>query len=162
MNPSLRHLLPAIVSRVRERGSFVSKTKLLKLLYLFDVEWYRKHRETYTGFNWIFHLLGPWASEYDKVLDTFYANEFLERQNHRDSYGTEFITTHEQIVLHRLFNTRDDELILDGVLRTWAKVPTPEILDHVYFRTEPMENSKRGEKLDFSTSSQRALLIAAS
>lgn len=150
MNPKLRDLLPAIVSRVIERGSFVSKTKLLKLLYLFDIEWYRTHRETYTGFQWIFHLLGPWTQEYDPMLETFFANEFLEKQKSRDSYGTEFITTREQVYLHRLFDSRSDERILEDVLRTWAKVPTPEILDHVYFRTEPMEKAKRGERLDFS------------
>jgi hypothetical protein len=155
MNESLRQLLPAIVSYVTERGSSVSKTKLLKLLYLFDVEWYRVHRTTYTGFNWIFHLLGPWTSEYDPMLDTFYANEFLEKHNSRDSYGTEFITTQEQIVLYRLFNTREDELLLESVLRTWAKVPTPEILDYVYFWTEPMEAARRGERLDFSKVAER-------
>jgi hypothetical protein len=116
MNSKLRDLLPAIVSRVIERGSFVSKTKLLKLLYLFDLEWYRVHRETYTGFDWIFHLLGPWTREYDNVLDTFYANEFLRKRSGNDSYDTEFIVTDEQIQLHRLFDSRDDERILEDLI----------------------------------------------
>ena len=36
------------------------------------------------------------------------------------------------------------------VLDTWAERTTGEILDHVYFRTEPMEEAIRNEKLDFS------------
>ncbi len=41
MNQALVKLIPAIISAVVERGGYVTKTKLLKLLYLFDVEYYR-------------------------------------------------------------------------------------------------------------------------
>lgn len=154
MNPRLKELLPAIVSRVIERGSFVSKTKLLKLLYLFDVEWYRSNRSTYTGFDWIFYKLGPWTREYDPLLDAFFANAYLEKQKGRDAYDTEFITTKDKIYLNRLFDTREQERVLEDLVRTWATVPTPQILDHAYFRTEPMRNAIRGERLDFSTVSE--------
>ena len=41
-------------------GSYFTKTKLLKLLYLFDVEYYRIHRIIFfTGFSWKFYHLGP-------------------------------------------------------------------------------------------------------
>jgi hypothetical protein len=161
MNSSLRQLIPAIVSYVTDRDKFVSKTKLLKLLYLFDIEWYRIHRETYTGFDWMFHLLGPWTKEYDPLLENYYANEILNKRSSRDMYGTEFITTKEQIYIHRLFDDRGDERIFEDLLRTWAKVPTPEILSHVYFRTEPMEKAKRGERLDFSmVPEQRPILYS--
>jgi hypothetical protein len=42
INP-LTELITAIVSYVTERGGYITKTKLLKLLYLFDVEFYRAH-----------------------------------------------------------------------------------------------------------------------
>jgi hypothetical protein len=58
-------LFAAIVSFVQERGSYVTKTKLLKLLYLFDVEYFRAHRKIFTGLKWKFFHLGPWAAEYD-------------------------------------------------------------------------------------------------
>jgi hypothetical protein len=35
-------------------------------------------------------------------------------------------------------------------LNTWGDRSTGEILDYVYFRTEPMENGIRNEPLDFS------------
>jgi len=47
----------------------VTKTKLLKLLYLFDVEYYRVHRQTFTGFGWKFLSSWPWAAEFDPALD---------------------------------------------------------------------------------------------
>ena len=39
------NLIPAIVTWIAEHDSYATKTKLLRLLYLFDVEYYRKcHR----------------------------------------------------------------------------------------------------------------------
>ncbi len=148
MNPKLKELVIAIVSRVTESGVKVSKTKLLKLLYLFDIEWYRTHQDTFTGFNWKFYLLGPWTDEYDPVLDKYEGNG-LEREKTKDTYGTEFIKTDETVRLRDLFSTRDEEIILEDMIRTWAKVPTEEILDHIYFRTEPMDEAVRDERLDF-------------
>lgn len=152
---NLRHLLPAIVSRVVDRGSFVTKTKLLKILYLFDVEWYRTHRETYTGFDWKFYLLGPWTPEYDPLLDKYFANEFLDKETGRDAYDAEFITTKETVRLDTLFDSREDERILEDTIQAWATAPTAEILEHAYFRTEPMEQAARDTKLDFSNVSEQ-------
>lgn len=149
MNPKLKELVIAIVSRATESGGSVSKTKLLKLLYLFDIEWYRTHQATFTGFDWKFYHLGPWTDEYDPTLNKYEGNG-IERKKTTDTYGTEFIKTDETVRLRDLFTTRDEEIILEDMIRTWAKVPTEEILDHIYFRTEPMQEAVRNEKLDFS------------
>lgn len=159
MNSNLTRLIPAVVSFVTERGSYVTKTKLLKLLYLFDIEWYRVHQETYTGFGWMFHLLGPWTPEYDPALTILFANENIQGRRGGDSFDTEFITTQEEVYLNRIFDDAKDGLIFEKVLSTWGNKATPEILDHVYFRTEPMRNGTRGEKLDFSTVSDRPPML---
>jgi hypothetical protein len=57
------NLIQAIVTWIAEHDGYATKTKLLKLLYLFDVEYYRQHRYTFTGFGWKFFHLGPWAAE---------------------------------------------------------------------------------------------------
>lgn len=155
MNSNLTKLIPAVVSAVNERQSYVTKTKLLKLLYLFDVEWYRTHQETYTGFDWMFHLLGPWTSEYDPTLEILVANENVKKRSGGDAFDTEFFTTDEQVFLNRIFEDAKDSLIFEKVMSTWGNKTTPEILDYVYFRTEPMRSAKRGEKLNFSSISER-------
>jgi hypothetical protein len=45
------NLIPAILTYVRDKEGFATKTKLLKLLYLLDLEAYRETRQTLTGFN---------------------------------------------------------------------------------------------------------------
>lgn len=151
MNSELSKLIPAIVSYVNDRDSYVSKTKLLKLLYLFDVEYYRMHRSTYTGFNWKYYHLGPWTAEYDGVLDSLLANQILTiRRSSDPGYDTEFYSSPEYIDISRLFSGYKDESILKNILYTWGEKSTPEILDYVYFRTEPMQHGERNEPLDFS------------
>lgn len=157
MNPNLDKLIPAIVSLVNERESYVSKTKLLKLLYLFDVEWYRIHRETYTGFDWVFLHLGPWTSEYDPLLERLAANLVINiRKSGNPSFDTEFIKTRESVDLGKLFTSYKEEFILKNVLSTWGEKSTAQILDYVYFWTEPMKDAERYQPIDFSTVSEES------
>jgi len=65
---SLSDLISAVATFVRDSGGAPSKTKILKLLYLLDIESYRKTGATLTGFEWKFYKYGPWAESYDDAL----------------------------------------------------------------------------------------------
>jgi hypothetical protein len=147
----VKELVAAIVSYVADHGSYVTKTKLLKLLYLFDVEFYRAHRRTFTGFQWRYFHLGPWTREFDPLLDQLVTQgTLLEFTSERSEFDTKFLRSSEPLDLRKFFNTYSDEAILKTVLDTWGQSTTGEILDYVYFRTEPMEYGVRNENLDFS------------
>lgn len=155
MSLQLRQLIPAMVSYVNDHGGYVTKTKLLKLIYLFDVEYYRANRRTFTGFTWKFFHLGPWAREFDPVLDELVgAGVLLESQSTRPEYDTKFLRSDSPYDFSSLFASFRDESALRTVLSTWAESSTGEILDYVYFRTEPMEHGIRNEPLDFSVISE--------
>ena len=147
---SAEKLMVAIVTWVVEQGSYVTKTKLLKLLYLFDVEYYRLHRQTFTGFGWKFFHLGPWAAEFDPALDELVMKGALEQQRSNKEFETFFYRSANRIDPGELFSALKDEFILRGVLRLWGARSTGEILDYVYFQTEPMEAGIRNAPLDFS------------
>ena len=68
MNPS-DLILAVLAELMRLSTGAPSKTKLLKLLYLIDVEAVRRTGSTYTRWDWVFLHFGPWASEYDSTLD---------------------------------------------------------------------------------------------
>lgn len=155
MNPLIKSLILAIVSQAVEKGGYVTKTKLLKLLYLLDVEYYRLHRQTFTGFNWKFFHLGPWAREFDPIIEELIRKEtLLERASTKPEYDTKFFNVAEARDTSGLFSTFADEAVLRSLLNTWSDASTGEILDYVYFHTEPMERGIRNELLDFSTVSQ--------
>jgi len=151
MDRRLADLLVAIVSYVTMHDGYVTKTKLLKLVYLLDVEFYRAHSKTFTGFRWKYFHLGPWTKEFDPLLDILVAQGALvENSSARSDYDTKFLRASETIDLRKPFDTYKDEAILKVLLDTWGSSGTGEILDYVYFRTEPMEQGVRSEDLDFS------------
>lgn len=147
---SVETLIAAIVTWADEKESFVTKTKLLKLLYLFDLEYHRRHGKTFTSFQWKFYLLGPWAAEYDSTLERLMTSGFLSG---RTSHGSETMIykVDERVEPNMVFDHLADELILRDVLKKWAFRTTGEILDHVYFQTEPMDGAIRNQPLNFNT-----------
>ena len=151
MNPVLPELIPALVFYVTERGGYVTKTKLLKLLYLFDVEFYRAHGSTFTGLHWKFFHLGHWTNEFDPLLQELVEDEaIVETKSLKADYETKFYRASEPSDFGKLFEKYSDQAILTTILNMWAESTTGEILDYVYFRTEPMEYGIRNQPLDFS------------
>lgn len=150
MNQAVKRLIPAIASYVKDKESNLSKTKLLKLLYLFDVEYYRLHRETFTQFQWKFFHLGPWTSELDPLLEELITTEALiPRVYSTPEYEGKNYEAVEDCDIGPLFESINDEMALKGVLSDWADRPLGEILDYIYFRTEPMEHGIRNAPLNF-------------
>jgi hypothetical protein len=151
MSNPLAELIIAVVSYVTERGGYITKTKLLKLLYLFDVEFYRAHGKTFTGFQWKYFHLGPWTREFDPLLEGLVAKGTITEQLvEKPDFDAKFLRSTEAGNLKNTFGDYKDELVLKHLLDLWGPSTTGEILDYVYFRTEPMEHGIRNEPLDFS------------
>jgi len=148
---NIEKLIAAIVTWVVGEGSYVTKTKILKLLYLFDVEYYRVYRRTFTGFTWKFFHLGPWATEFGPTLDQLVGRgTLLQQQGSNADFETSFYRAAERIDPRAPFSSVKDESILRSVLKRWGTSSTGEILDYVYFQTAPMEAGIRNAPLDFS------------
>jgi hypothetical protein len=151
MKNTVNELIVAIVLYVTEHSGYVTKTKLLKLLYLFDIEFYRAHGTTFTGFQWKYFHLGPWTGEFDPLLSGLVSHgNLVERASERSEFDTKFLLPGERVDLRKPFDNYRDEAILKSILDIWGPSTTSEILDYVYFRTEPMEYGVRNEKLDFT------------
>lgn len=150
-NQAVHPLIQAIATFAREKDAYLSKTKLLKLLYLFDVEYYRTHRRTFTEFSWKFFHLGPWTNEFDPILDELVREGGLvpKQSTHPEYESTNYLPA-EPIEIDVVLTNIRDEGALKRVLNAWVERPVGEVLDHVYFRTEPMENAVRNTPLDFS------------
>jgi hypothetical protein len=145
------NLIPAIVTWIADHDSYATKTKVLKLLYLFDVEYYRQHRQTFTGFGWKFFHLGPWAAEYDPALSGLISHGILSEQRSNSSeYDTAFYRPGQRVESRSAVATAKDESILLEILKRWGTRTTGEVLNYVYFQTEPMEAGIRNQPLDFS------------
>ena len=163
-NPLLHHLIAHVVMKLTDMGVGFGKTKLVKLLYLMDVENYRIRRTTISGLEWHFYHYGPYAFDIDNSLkeleldipqDTVRTGQghkaivFRLSHDHRPSLGEHLPSSREL----RIVNT---------VVRDWGEVDLNALLNHVYFYTEPMEHAERGDVLDFSTIQRHRPARAAS
>jgi len=149
---ALTDLIGAVASYIAECGGAPTKTKVLKLLYLLDIESFRKTQNTLTGFDWIFYLYGPWAASYDDALSAAEESKKIRIVTPEpDNEGATFINSAERVPLSEVFPNVVQELTAKRIIEAWAGRPTVELLDYVYFHTAPMRDAKRGAALDFSS-----------
>jgi hypothetical protein len=144
-DPDLGALVAYLVARALDRGVTLNQTKLVKLLYLVDVERAASGRPSLTGLRWIFFHYGPYALEFPQTLEP------LE--------GTALIVDgYKDARLYRAAPEAPDgddwppatRRQVDDVIRRFVGLDLNELLDHVYFHTPPMRDAVRGEPLDMS------------
>lgn len=151
MKPQARDLVLAVLTRIGEVEGTANKTKLLKLLYLCDIEYFRATGETFTGFDWIFFLYGPWAAEYDGLLKQLEVEGAIRLQAWAAAgVEGERISASQQSSLERVIPSADVFFRARRQIDTWADRAVPRLLDYVYFETEPMQGAVKMERLDFT------------
>src|ERR1700680_717710 len=99
---NLTDLIAAIATCIRDSGGAPTKTKILKLLYLLDIESYRKSEATLTGFDWKFYRFGPWAASYDDALQAAVQTNKISINASNSDEGATFINPVEKLSLDRI------------------------------------------------------------
>lgn len=108
------------------------KTRLVKLLYLAELEYLRRTGRRLTGLDWRFHHFGPYAAVLSEHL------------------GNPNVDAIAWAARRREISDHDAQMSVAQVVREWGDADLDTLLDYVYFETEPMQTAKRGEALDFS------------
>jgi hypothetical protein len=143
----LGRLLLYVVYRASELGGYTTTIRLVKFLYLIDLEHQRRLGHPLTGLEWVYHLYGPYAfaiPEAGKRLGfDLQREEFVNVKGH---HGTLLQVHTPQSFPAELDRTA--QVIVDGLLNVWANVETRLLLQYVY-ETEPMKTAQRGDRLDF-------------
>jgi len=120
-------------------------TRLVKLLYLADLEWRRNHGgEPIANFTWAFLHFGPYAIELADLL----GGPDMEVAELEGGKEARRFVIGDGVEEHGL--PADVVSLLRQLVKKWGNVELNRLLDYVYFDTEPMENAKRYEPLDFS------------
>ncbi len=153
---SLKALVSAILTSIQEQGGAPTKTKLLKLLYLADVENWRDHGDRLTNLNWIFYLYGPWTAEYDALLSEMEQEKLIEVRQGREDGEATFLNPIRPAQLGKVGLSTPTYFALKELIERWGPQRTAELLDYVYFETEPMLEAVRGQVLDFRSVKPRS------
>jgi hypothetical protein len=140
--PDLGDLAAYIVEAARGRGITVNRGRLVKLLYLVDVERVRSRRQPVTGIAWILGRQGPSAAGLDAEL-----RQLATREKESTQWG--------RSVVHNAFRdpSRGDDwiagtkMLVDGVVRSYAGLDSDALSDYVDTRTGPMIDAVPGQPL---------------
>ncbi|MBI2907049.1 MAG: SocA family protein [Chloroflexi bacterium] len=147
----LANLIAYILGSLSERDAAFGKTKLAKLLYLSDVEFYRRTRERLADVDWLFYYYGPYSPTIDEGLNELGVDVSEEEVTTRAGFKARKFQIAEP--LYRSASgqlTAREKRTIDQILDTWALEELNPLLSYVYFHTEPMVGAHRGEYLDFS------------
>jgi hypothetical protein len=144
----LGQLILYTVYHVEELGGYTTTIRLVKFLYLIDLEHQRRYGRTLTGLQWEYHLYGPYAFELPTTGTCLgfdlQREDFVNVKGHR---GTLLRVPDPQDFPAGL--SFSVETLVNGILRVWADQETADLLQYVY-HTEPMIHARRGDQLDFS------------
>jgi len=134
-------------------GSSLTTVRLVKFVYLADLYFAISHQgRTLTGYPWAFIYYGPYCSEVMGDIDSAVAAGMIRRESMEGKFGKDY----------QLFSCRGSKVEAIGDLLPIEVVSplkkaikkygddTQALLDHVYFETEPMEEVRKGDLLDFS------------
>jgi len=146
-------LLKYIVCYATEHNIYLTTVRLVKFVYLADLYHARlKSGETITGFPWAFINYGPYCREVMQAIDDAALKGFINRKVMESKYNDQN---------YNLFSCSDDEyssikkdfplLVIfetQHAIRTYGD-DTGQLLDYVYFDTEPMREVRKGDLLDF-------------
>ena len=141
------NIFKEILKQAREEGYSVGITKLVKLLYLLEVEYYRLYQKRLTDLEWKFFHYGPYAPEIEEILKS-------------PDIDQEEIDISDERIFRKLLVAKDRYKkysaepgfirLITRIVNEWGGADLRSLLDYVYFETEPMQDVERGEILDFS------------
>ncbi len=121
-------------------------TRLVKLLYLADLEWRRRHLgQPLAQLTWRFLHFGPYATELAPLLggpDVEISGLKGGKAARRLVFAPEDLQTSQV--------PGEVSQLLAQLVKRWGDADLNLLLDYVYFETEPMEAATRGDLLDFS------------
>lgn len=142
-------LVPYVIQGIEDDGGSPCRTRVLKIIYLIDVDYYRRHRRTLTAWHWLYYYFGPYAFEYPRVLEDLSISLIDEQEGETDN-GNRFYMYHvaDDQELYDILSP-GDQVVIDETISRWSLEDLNLLLSHVYFHTEPMIGSKPGEILDF-------------
>lgn len=142
---SNKDIFCGLINEIKKHRLNVGKVKFVKLLYLLEWLYYRQNKKRLTDLDWRFLHYGPYPMDFEYVLNE---SEIEPTQTVIDNERTFFDFSKSSKEEYHL----EPEILnlMSYVVQEWGSMDTNSLLNYVYFRTDPMIEAERGEKLDFS------------
>jgi len=153
-NSKVLDLIKYIVCYATDHDIRLTTVRLVKFLYLADLYNARfSNGEMITKFPWAFVYYGPYCREAMISIDEATFKGLIACQTYESKYASKdfSIYTCHDIGYEELRRSFPMAMIseLQYRIKKYGD-DTAQLLDYVYFETEPMVNAKKGDLLDFS------------
>jgi uncharacterized phage-associated protein len=155
MNRNLvRNLLLYIVDQLQDMEAQVSTIRLVKLLYLIDLEYFIRHKKTLTEINWVFYHYGPYFYELGDILNSASIDLDAKEVMTQSGKGYTYRVIDEQDISKLLDFVTEQQI--NRIIKKWALEDTRLLLDFVY-NTPPIKMGQRGNSIDFSLAVEKEI-----
>ena len=143
----LSHVVVEVFRSLKEVGEKrVSRTKVMKLLYLIDRVCTEVYGEKCTGASWRLWWHGPFSREVLDVLDELEAQGIVESEVLEHDRGVAVLySLKEDLGVKGIFDERLRSIIREVVVK-WGRRSLDEILEYVYSLPE-VRSSSLGDPL---------------
>ncbi len=154
INKIVLNLIKYITCYATDHGIKLTTIQLVKYVYLADLYYARYHDgDTITHFPWAFVYYGPYCSEVMQSIDEAASAGIIARMTYESKFNDKdynlFSCEDERYdELRKLFPLEVTSELKDKIKKYAHE--TAQLLDYVYFETEPMKNVNKGDMLDFS------------
>ena len=151
----VKHIILYLVDQLQDNDSPISTIRLIKFLYLLDLEYYNRHFQTLTEIDWIKYHYGPFFFEWPELIKEI--GYRLSPSEIKTERGEGFLYQVDEP--YRI----DDKVtfgvqgMINRIIQKWGDEDIDEILNYVY-ETLPVKESEQNEQLDFSVETDHLLL----
>jgi hypothetical protein len=145
MDSIFKDILYNLINKMQLQHMRFGKTRLIKLLYLIEIEFFRLKNERLTKVDWIYFKYGPYVMNYDE----YFQSRSLDLTMNDDDSDYFNVKIKDHFNIPQL--PREVDHLADRLISKFGQNSLNDLLEYVYFETEPMMNvQERGEDLDFS------------
>lgn len=147
MNRKLvQRLILFLVDQLQDLDAPISTIRLVKFLYLIDLENFHRYGETLTGIEWMRYKYGPYFFDLPEII----------RSSSIDLDATELETERGKGVVYKALEPQSisglvpfaTENMIIRIVQTWAHEDLKVLLQYVY-STDPVRNAEYGKRINF-------------
>jgi|SRR5579872_652068 len=134
---AVQKLCKAVEYLVDRWGPVEGRTRLMKLIYLADLDWAVGHGgQPYTEAHYYRWNHGPFSREVLRALEWMDGIEIVEVTTSWEQGELHRYRSGDRTRLHKVNLDNDFKAILDKVGSQWRHRPLRDLLDHVYTRKQ--------------------------
>lgn len=143
-----REILKNLIVYFTFKVDKLTPTKLVKLIYLADLDHYKKYRYTISEVPFYSYHYGPWHHIIDKVVQEE-CGELIEVESIQTRKG-DVIRIHKPKVDQASIEFPRSEMFetLNEVVEKWGRISTKKIIEHIK-SASPFIETEKGQFIDF-------------